>query len=153
MKSEAVGTAWGNRMNDAYTKEVTTEKTQTVTDSIQVSASAKANVYKVVELEMRLNLSREWVKSEKYTEKLTLNVPPGTKVWETGDFPMLRYTGDFTIKSGGTTWKLVGVNFDSPDPDPTPDRMAAMTWHSAPLTDQDKGIRSIQDVPDVIRVG
>ena len=63
--------------------------------------------------------------------------------WVTGTAPMLRTTGDFTVKLGNTTWILRGVYFDTPNPDGNP----SYAVDDAPLT------RSEAALPPGVHVG
>lgn len=54
--------------------------------------------------------------------------------------PIIRDTGNFTLKVGNTTFNLIGVHFDSPDPNPTDGRQPRVETFTAPLEDDDHNL-------------
>ena len=51
-----------------------------------------------------------------YQHPFRLDCPPRSECWVRSVAAMLRYTGNFTVKLGNTTWNVPGVYFDTPDP-------------------------------------
>lgn len=94
----------------------------TVTDTAQVDASytvsdkVSANLSAAVKEEVTVQYGQTWTNSQQYTYDLTLPIPPHTVGTLTATDPVDRYTGDFTVKVGNTTWDLQGVVVDDPIP-------------------------------------
>jgi hypothetical protein len=88
-----------------------------VSNSIGVSVTAGTSLFDIVTVELSAEYGHEWSQSQEFTHSVDVEVPPGWEVWLTDSTPMIRDTGDFTIKLGNTTWHLRNVYFDSPNPD------------------------------------
>ena len=61
-----------------------------------------------------------------------------TRAWLEAQEPVIRTTGDFTITAGNTTWTIRGVQFLTPDPDPT--RHGEQFIREQQLSDQGDGV-------------
>lgn len=88
-----------------------------ITNSVGVTVTAGTSLFNIVNLELSAQYGHEWTKSKEFHQSVDVEVPPDWEVWLTDSAPMIRDTGDFTIKLGNTTWQLRNVYFDSPDPD------------------------------------
>lgn len=93
--------------------------TASETDNVEVSASVKANILKLVEASINAKYAHSWAQSSSWEVNYPFTVPAYYKVVVSSTDMMLRTTGEFTVKIGRTTWKLHGVYFDTPAPDST----------------------------------
>jgi hypothetical protein len=87
-----------------------------VKDSYEVGAEVGVNILELVDAKVSAKYGHEVTKSHEFKQTLDLPLDPGYKGWVTDIAPVIRDTGDFTVKLGGTTWNLTGVYFESPDP-------------------------------------
>ncbi len=110
--------AWGaNNMSTTRTEVVTTAVNREITESVEISATAKLAVAKVFEVSMSAKYGQTWKVGETITKTHTVLLAPYKYFTMTATVPMQKVTGDFTVALGNTTWKLLGVSFESPDPD------------------------------------
>jgi hypothetical protein len=54
--------------------------------------------------------------AHEFSHSLDVPVPPYNIGWIEGVNPVVRYTGDYLLHIGDTTWNMRGVYFDFPDP-------------------------------------
>lgn len=76
-----------------------------------------------------------WTGEHTFIQEVTVHCRAGHRCWIMATAPLLRSTGDFTLKLANTTWHLRDVYFDTPDPNgpgaykvnsvPTPRSLAA----------------------------
>lgn len=90
--------------------------TASVTHSVEISASVQASVLEIVETTLSATYGGSWTEDHQFSISQTLNLPAYHKGWLDVRNPMIRDTGDFTVRLGDTTWRLHDVSFDSPDP-------------------------------------
>lgn len=95
----------------------TAKFTNTTSHSIEISASAGVNIKKIVSLEIAAKYAAKFEDRVENTKTIEFTVPPWTHKIQVAEPPVLRYTGDFTVKMGNTTYLLRDVYFDVPDPD------------------------------------
>jgi hypothetical protein len=140
-----------NDTSSPITKKFTVEHTVLAKENYEVSASMKATVAKVFEASIAAKYGRETSRSEKFTNETTLTIKPGMKLTPLGRYPIVRDTGDFTIKVGSSTWKVTGVIVDTPDVN----RFADIKWSESPIDSAAdlQGAQSILDAPPVIDTG
>ncbi|KUI24326.1 hypothetical protein AU196_20765 [Mycobacterium sp. IS-1742] len=93
----------------------TIESVNSSSQSVEVGASAGLNIKKIVSVELSTKYSQEWTESLKVSRKIEMTVPPWTQKQLYAEHPVTRYTGDFTVTMGNTTWVLRDVYFDQPD--------------------------------------
>lgn len=93
----------------------TIESVNSSSQSVEVGVSAGVNIKKIVSIELTTKYSREWTESLKVSRKIEMTVPPWTQKQLYAEHPVTRYTGDFTLTMGNTTWVLRDVYFDQPD--------------------------------------
>jgi hypothetical protein len=60
----------------------------------------------------------EYSDARTFSRQFTRVIPPGYIAWVEHAAPLTRYTGDFTLHLGNTTWNLTGIHTDYPDKDP-----------------------------------
>jgi len=105
-----------NGTQDNLTRTLTIKETATASDNIEISATAKSTIMNIVELSVTAKYGHTWSKSHEFTDTQQVTVRPNHVIWVESVLPVIRTTGDFTVKLGSTTWILQGVTFDSPDP-------------------------------------
>lgn len=109
-----------------------------VSHSVEISASATATVLKAVELTVTATYGYSWAVSHEFSQSTTITIAPMTRAWLEAQEPVIRTTGDFTITAGNTTWTIRGVQFLTPDPDPT--RHGEQFIRDQQLSDQGDGL-------------
>lgn len=83
---------------------------------ISISAGTKFDVFgQEIKMEVKTAYDHEWSSSHGFDVSDTIEVEPGYTSYFYGVDPVLRYHGTVTVTMGRTTWKLHGVNFDTPD--------------------------------------
>jgi VCBS repeat-containing protein len=87
------------------------------THSVEISATAGINIKKIVSAEISTKYSAKFEETVETTKSIAMTVPPWTHKIQVAEPPVIRYTGDFTVKMGNTTYHLRDVYFDVPDPD------------------------------------
>ncbi|BBY14746.1 hypothetical protein MLIT_03380 [Mycolicibacterium litorale] len=85
--------------------------------SVEISATAGINIKKIVSAEISTKYSAKFEETVETTKTIAITVPPWTHKIQVAEPPVIRYTGDFTVKMGNTTYFLRDVYFDVPDPD------------------------------------
>jgi hypothetical protein len=60
----------------------------------------------------------EYSDDRTFSREFTRVIPAGNIAWVEHAAPLMRYTGDFTLHLGNTTWHLTGIHMDYPDKDP-----------------------------------
>lgn len=110
-----VAAAFLNRADHAfsYSKEIT--KTVSDKTSVEVSTKASTKIADVVSVEIAAQYSQDWTTTQTVKRVFDLQVSPGHMATIYAEHPMIRYTGDFTLTMGNSTWNLEGVYFDLPD--------------------------------------
>ena len=130
-----VGNMVYNNMPDAQNTTITVSDTVGSTDSLQIAASVKVSIMKIVEATVSTTYGHTWTNSHTFTQAEQLSIRPYHKAWLEAAEPMNRYTGDFVVRMGNTTWNLQDVYFDSPNPNGA----GSYIKQTAPMTDQEKG--------------
>ncbi|MDG4665866.1 Ig-like domain-containing protein [Mycobacterium sp. 236(2023)] len=88
-------------------------------NSVEVSAKAGVNIKAIVSAEIASKYSHTWTEGYEVNRTISNTVKPYTHFILYVETPVQRYTGDFTVKIGNTTWTLRDVYFDQPDKDRT----------------------------------
>ncbi len=103
--------------NTASVRTFTTTKSTVAgaTTSVELTAAAKTSVLSFVEATVTGKYGQTFTRQETETEARTYSISPFSIGQMTAKIPMVRDTGNFTIKIGKTTWILQGVYFDSRD--------------------------------------
>jgi hypothetical protein len=70
----------------------------------------------MVEAEIFSTYSQVVTDGHTFSQDVTATIPAGYKALLTVEDPVYRYTGDFTVHIGNTTWHLPGATLDSADP-------------------------------------
>lgn len=130
-----VGNMVYNNMPDSQNTTITVSDTVGSTDSLQIAASVKVSIMKIVEATVSTTYGHTWTNSHTFTQAEQLSIRPYYKAWLEAAEPMNRYTGDFVVTMGNTTWNLQDVFFDSPNPNGA----GSYIKQTAPMTDQEKG--------------
>lgn len=89
-----------------------------VSESNTLGVEASIGFEKLVKVEVKAKYEHEWTSKHEFSQEIESDVPPHTKVWFTHKAPVLRDTGNFTIKLRNTTWHLNDVTFETPDTTP-----------------------------------
>jgi hypothetical protein len=95
---------------------VTQTDTVSATNSVDISASVGANIAEIVDVQVTAAYGHSWSTSHAFETGVSHPVPAGYYGEITAIAPMIRDTGNFTIKIGNTTINLTGVYFDTADP-------------------------------------
>jgi hypothetical protein len=83
---------------------------------VEIGASTEFNVFgQKVKASIKLAYHHETINEHEFKQDVTLNVNKGDIGWVASTQPVLRYTGDYKLEVGNTTWNLKGVYFDDPD--------------------------------------
>lgn len=130
-----VGTpVFNNTSRETNWTEYRTDETQSVTNNIEVSGNAEFQITKAVKLGVSTTYGYSWTDSVSRGQTLHLEFDPYTLNWVDSTNPVIRYTGDFTVKLGNTTWKITGATYEVPDPTRSP----SYVMQSRAMTDQEK---------------
>jgi hypothetical protein len=111
-----VGNALNNNTDEEQETEIRVEDTVGSSNSVGVDVKLGGKLFGVVEVAITGKYEHEWSTEHTFEQSVTVHCPARSKCWVSGVSPMLRDTGNFTIKLGNTTWNLAGVYFDSPNP-------------------------------------
>jgi hypothetical protein len=68
-----------------------------------------------VKASIEASYGAKWIEEHTFSQSVTMQVRPGNFGWVAVTSPVIRYTGDFTLRLGNTTWNLRNVYFDNPD--------------------------------------
>ena len=118
----------------SLTEQISTVYSQKT--SYSVSAKVGVNIFKLISAEVGAKYGNEW--TETYTFSDTFKVQLAG--WRAGSIssetPIVRYTGDFTVVVGNTTWYLRETTIEQADTSGTrPTRFTYDEWSIAPTTD------------------
>jgi hypothetical protein len=108
------------------------EDTETQENSAGIEIEVGGKLFDAVKLAVTGHYNHTWITEHTFSQTLHVECPPRNRCWIEAVDPMLRDTGNFTVKLGNTTWDLPGVYFDSPDPNPNDTGLYRMM--QAPLT-------------------
>ncbi len=114
--------------------EYRTDETQSVTNNIEVSGNAEFQLGKVVKVGVSTTYGYSWTDSVARGQTLHLEFDPYTLNWVDSTNPVIRYTGDFTVKLGNTTWQITGATYEVPDPTRSP----SYVMQGRAMTDQER---------------
>jgi hypothetical protein len=83
--------------------------------------------------------------AHEFTHSLDVPIPPYNIGWIEGVNPVVRYTGDYLLHIGDTTWNMRGVYFDFPDPT----RAGAEHWRprEEPMTPEQRKAECSGPIP------
>ena len=110
------GSAFTSPDRDHTDTVILADDTARSSDSLGGSITASAGLSKIVNAAIDATFGHTWTKSQSYSQTVTIrDIPRNATVWVTHRAPVLRDTGDFTVKLGNTTWHLTDVHFDSPE--------------------------------------
>ncbi len=87
-------------------------------NSVDVSVKAGFKLFEVVDASIQASYKHTWTQEHTFSQDIKVTVEPHKGCAITATAPMLRDTGDFTLKLGNSTWTLPDVYFDTPDPNP-----------------------------------
>jgi hypothetical protein len=117
--SHVVGKPVSNTSDVEDETTLTVKDTVGTTDSVGIDVKVGGKILGVVEASITGKYEHEWTEEHTFSQSVTVRLPPHQKCWVEATSPMLRDTGNFTMKLGNTTWNLTGVYFDTPDPNGT----------------------------------
>jgi len=120
-----VGNALINNTDEEQETSIKVEDKVGSTDSVEVGVRVGGKLAEIVDVEIMAKYAHEWTQEHTFGQDVRVHCPARHKCWIDAVAPMLRYTGNFIVTMGNTTWNLSGVYFDSPDPNPGPGRGAA----------------------------
>lgn len=113
---------------DEKTK-IKVEDSVSTSDSVDVGLTAGTELFDLVKAEIEVRYMHEWTQEHDFGQDVELVIPSHKRCWFVATSPIVRYTGDFKVTLGNTTWKLTDVHFDGPDTYPSP---PAATWGYTP---------------------
>ncbi|PRC41296.1 hypothetical protein C6A85_000000116360 [Mycobacterium sp. ITM-2017-0098] len=93
----------------------TVEFSNSTSHSVEIGAKAGVTIKKIVELEISAKYTAKLEETVKNSTTIESSVPPWTHKVLLAEQAVTRYTGDFTVKLGNTTYYLRDVYFDVPD--------------------------------------
>lgn len=93
----------------------TLEFTNSTSHSVEIGAKAGITIKAIVEAEISAKYTAKLEETVKNSTTIESTVPPWTRKVLLAEQPVTRYTGDFTVKLGNTTYYLRDVYFDVPD--------------------------------------
>jgi hypothetical protein len=137
-----------NDSDDEIKTTVEVEDTVGTTDSLGLDLKVGGKILGVVEASITAKYEHEWTEEHTFRQSIELPIPANEKCWVAAVDPMLRHTGNFTMKLGNTTWNLTGVYFDSPDLSGTG---GIFRVRCAPLTESELAAESALAVPRMLR--
>lgn len=91
------------------------EFTNSTSQSVEIGAKAGVTIKTIVELELSAKYTAKLDETVKNSTTIKTTVPPWTHKVLLAEQAVTRYTGDFTVKLGNTTYFLRDVYFDVPD--------------------------------------
>lgn len=125
------------------------------TNAFSISSTIKENVLDIVDVSLTATAQHSVVRTHEYTVTTKLIAEAHTRTWVEASEPVIRYTGDFTITAGNSTWILKNVAIDTPDP--SDNRVPVVSWKSSPLTSQQLATAAdtidLTDIPASTMVG
>lgn len=95
--------------------EISAATTVTTSNSVGLSAKASFDVFEIFQLAITLKYEYKRSVSEEFKQAVKVKVEPEKVGWVDITAPVIRDTGEFTLKLGNTEWKIQNVAFDSPD--------------------------------------
>lgn len=87
-----------------------------VTQSLELTASVTANILDIVELGFSATYGHSWTTDHGFARTEQLNLDPYSYGKIEGSQPLIKTTGDFTVKINNATVIVRGVVFTTPDP-------------------------------------
>jgi hypothetical protein len=95
--------------------EISAATTVTTSNSVGLSAKAAFDVFEIFQVAITLKYEHKRSVSEEFKQAVKVKVEPEKVGWIDITAPVIRDTGEFTLKLGNTEWKIQNVSFDSPD--------------------------------------
>jgi hypothetical protein len=108
-----------NKVEEKDKQELTNSWGVKYTQEFEVGA-----IFETAKVGIEVEYGGEYTSAHEFTHKLDVPISPLHIGWIEGVNPVVRYTGDYTLTIGNTTWDLRGVYFDYPDPS----RQGAVNW-------------------------
>jgi hypothetical protein len=111
-----VGRPVENKTDEEQSFSVEAIDTASQSNSVGIDVKVGGKLFNVIDLAVTGHYEHTWTTEHTFSQEEEVRCRAHYKCWVEFAEPMLRDTGDFTVKLGNTTWNLPGVYFDSPDP-------------------------------------
>jgi hypothetical protein len=85
-------------------------------NSVGLDVEVGAELFEIVKVSVTAKYEHEWTGEHTFIQEVTVHCKAFHRCWVMATAPLLRSTGDFTLKLANTTWHLRDVYFDTPDP-------------------------------------
>jgi len=95
--------------------EISAATTVTVSNSVGVEAKVGVSFFEIFQASITLKYEHKRSESEEFKQGVKVKVEPEKVGWVNITAPVIRDTGEFTLKLGNTEWKIQNVAFDTPD--------------------------------------
>jgi hypothetical protein len=95
--------------------EISAATTVTVSNSVGLSAKAGVSFFDIFQASITITYEHKRSESEEFKQGVKVKVEPEKVGWVNITAPVIRDTGEFTLKFGNTEWILQNVAFDTPD--------------------------------------
>jgi hypothetical protein len=103
-------------------------------NSVGLDVEVGGELFEVVKVSVTAKYEHEWTGEHTFIQEVTVHCRPLHRCWIMATAPLLRSTGDFTLKLANTTWHLRDVYFDTPDPNGS----GAYKVNEVPLTPSER---------------
>ncbi len=95
--------------------EISAATTVTVSNSVGLSVKAGVEFFDIFQSSITFKYEHKRSESEEFKQGVKVKVEPEKVGWVNITAPVIRDTGEFTLKLGNTSWKIQNVAFDTPD--------------------------------------
>jgi hypothetical protein len=95
--------------------EISAATTVTTSDSVGLSLKTEFKLFEIFQVGITLKYEHKRSESEEFKQAVKVKVEPEKVGWVDITAPVIRDTGEFTLKLGNTQWKIQNVAFDTPD--------------------------------------
>jgi hypothetical protein len=116
--AELVGDPVVNCLPEKIEPDVQVDHKVGTTNSLEVGAEFEYEegfVVGKVKFAVSTKYGHEWIDEYTYKQRIPVPIEPGHVGWVVHATPVVRFTGDFTLTVGNTSFTLTGVYFDHPD--------------------------------------
>lgn len=120
VKTYTQGQVYGSTVTNCEEADVdtkiTAERSFAISNSVGLESQTVVDVLGLFEEKVTVKYKLEITKEEKFSQDVSIRVKPRNVAWVSVSVPVIRDTGNFTLRLGNTEWLLEKVYFDSPDP-------------------------------------
>lgn len=141
------GKPWGKAVANNTDQKVSTTLavSHTVSNEDLVEGGFKigAKLSEKINAEVWAKYSHTWTNSTTYSQSVQIDVAPHREAWVEEAIPVIRFTGDFNVRIGNTTWKLHDIKLDTPD-----DTAAGQTVYT--VKDKPLSSQQLKELPKAV---